>query len=87
MRKPQGPVSLPHIVQREEPELATIENQVDKDISSIIDIRLAENDLFAATKELRKNSSSDPHAVTAIRLKKAGTNLSVPLKLMCKKSK
>ena len=55
-------------VQREEPELAMAENQIDEDLPTINDIEFTENDLIAAIKELRTNSSSGPDGIPAILL-------------------
>ena len=57
-------------VQREEPQLATVENQIDEDLPTINNTELTENDLIAAKKELMTISSSGPDGIPAVLLKK-----------------
>ena len=57
-------VSL-YSVQREEPQLATVENQIDEDLPTINNIEITENDLTAAIKELMTNSSSGSEGIPA----------------------
>ena len=72
-----------HSVQKEEPELATVENQTDEDLPTMNDIQFTENDLIASINELRTNC---PDGILTLLLKKTGTALSVPRYLMWKTS-